>query len=93
MTWVNVEHELPPYGVLVLVCTRALPTAYDEKNRKQHIHLMQRFMRPSTKTGKYYWNRPGKGDMTDSGWVTHWMPLPEPPASSIPGSRTVASIV
>ena len=65
--WVSVEDELPPLEMAVLVCNSCQP--------ERDFWFAHRTERPDVIVDKNKFSNYGK-DYT----VTHWMPLPEPPA-------------
>ena len=81
MSWINVNDDLPPCGVPVLVCTAVIPTMINSDWHKARIYLMERLMRPKS-TKCYYWNTPEKGNHINDTFISHWKPLPEPPCNT-----------
>lgn len=85
--WISVEDRLPDIGSIVLI--RQL---YSWENNEDGAEITIGRLRPTPKGEKPYWEfqyyRPDfrKGSIMDndiicpgSEYITHWMPLPEPP--------------
>jgi hypothetical protein len=80
--WISVADCLPPVGTEVLV--------YRPGSDRGKVTALARFIRHEAATD-YWWDNayPGKGNMHLDTSITHWMPLPAPPAAQAAG-RSVA---
>lgn len=64
MTWQPIE-TAPKDGTEILACTEGFP----ESHRIVHWYS----------DAGCWWDHDGLFDYPDDPWLTHWMPLPEPP--------------
>lgn len=68
--WISVEDRLPNQDCKVIVCVQKVRGGFVIKER--FVTTAVFYM---TMTGKHYFDFAGN----NTGIVTHWMPLPEPP--------------
>lgn len=77
MEWIDLETRLPPQDCCVLV------SIYDPRPKVEmaHVEIAYRMGRV------WYEPRDGQEINPKYGYVTHWMPLPEPPKDASNGNE------